>query len=315
MTHTLATPPGADAVIACDALTRWYGPVMGLVDVTCTIGPGITGLLGPNGAGKTTFIRSVTGQLRPSSGAVRVFGESPFANPSVLGRLGFCPDEDVVYEQLSALTMVTRLTQLHGFTAAESRDRAERALVKLGLEQDMGRAVSGFSKGMRQRVKIAQAIAHDPQLLILDEPLTGTDPIVRRDLQQAIKAFADDGGTVLVSSHILYEIEQLTSRVIVLYNNRLLADGEVRELREAMRDVPNRVRIECDRPRALARALFAATEVLGIDVDDTGCTASTRTPAELYGALTTLAAAEGIHVTSITADDLDLAAVFEYLTS
>jgi ABC-2 type transport system ATP-binding protein len=315
MSDGLATPAGTDPVIECDALTRWYGPVMGLVDVTCTIGPGITGLLGPNGAGKTTFIRSVTGQLRPSSGAVQVFGESPFANPAVLGRMGFCPDEDVVYEQLTALTMVTRLTQLHGFAAAESRDRAERALVKLGLEQDMGRAVSGFSKGMRQRVKIAQAIAHDPQLLVLDEPLTGTDPIVRRDLQQAIKSFADEGGTVLVSSHILYEIEQLTSRVIVLYNNRLLADGEVRELREAMRDVPNRVRIDCDRPRALARALFAATEVLGIDVDDTGCTASTRTPAELYGALTTLAAAEGIHVTGISADDLDLAAVFEYLTS
>ncbi len=305
----------APPVIQCKALTRWYGPVMGLVDVTCDIGPGITGLLGPNGAGKTTFIRTVTGQLRPSSGSIEVFGEAPFANPAVLGRMGFCPDEDVVYEQLSALTMVTRLTQLYGFPAADARDRAELALQQLGLEQDMNRAVSGFSKGMRQRVKIAQAIAHDPELLILDEPLTGTDPIVRRDLQAAIKKFADDGGTVLVSSHILYEIEQLTSRVIVLYNNRLLADGEVRELREAMADVPHQVRVQCDRPRELARALFAATELIGIEVGDGRLKAGTRDPVALYAAITTLTAELGVQVTDISADDVDLAAVFEYLTA
>ena len=178
----------------------------------------------------------------------------------------------------------------------------------------MHRAVSGYSKGMRQRVKIAQAIAHRPELLVLDEPLTGTDPVVRADLQRAIRGFAEDGGTVLISSHILHEVEEMTSQVLVLYRNRLLADGAISELRDLMEDVPHRIKVRCDRPRDLARALFAAVDISGIEVAERSLEAHTRDPVALYQALPGIVAAAGVQVQEIAAEDVDLTSVFAYLT-
>lgn len=301
-------------VIACTRLTRWYGPVMGLADVTCELPPGITGLLGPNGAGKTTLLRLVTGQIHPSHGTITVLGEAPFGNPRVLSRLGFCPDEDALYEGLSAREMVARLAQLQGFAGREAWRRADVALARVGLTSRAADRVRTFSKGMRQRVKIAQAFVHDPDLLVLDEPLTGTDPLVRQDLQQAIREFAARGGSVLVSSHVLHEVEALTSRVLVLYGNRMLAYGEVQELRALMEDIPHRIRIRCDRPRDLARAIFAATDIRALDVGPDALEARTHDPAGFYRALPGVIAGSTVRVDEIAAEDVDLASVFAYLT-
>ena len=304
----------SEPIIACRGLTRWYGPVMGLADVSFEITPGITGLLGPNGAGKTTLIRLLTGQLRPNEGEVRVLGEAPFGNRRVLARLGFCPDEDALYEGLSARTMVATLVRMHGFDATESGRRADRALEQMGLTDRARDRVRTFSKGMRQRVKIAQAIAHDPELLILDEPLTGTDPLVRRDLQDAIQRFAAGGGSVLVSSHILHEVEALTSRVLMLFGGRMRAFGEVRELRGLMEEIPHRIRIRCDRPRDLARAVFAVADVRALEVTETAIEARTHDPAAFYRALPGAIAAAAVRVDEIVPEDVDLQSVFAYLT-
>ncbi len=302
-----------DPVISCSALTRWYGHVVGLAEVSLEIPPGITGLLGPNGAGKTTLIRCVTGQLRPSRGEVRVFGVDPFANGRVLARLGYCPDDDGLYETLSARTLVTLLTRAHGFHAGEARRRADAAIESFGLSGAADRPVRTFSKGMRQRVKLAQAVAHGPELLILDEPLTGTDPVVRRDIQEGIRGFAAAGGSVLVSSHVLHEVEALTTRIVVLVGGRLVADGDVRELRDLMEDIPHRILVRCDRPRDLARALFAAVELQGVEIGPEGLEARTRDPAGLYAALPAAVAGTGVTVAEVRPEDVDIQAVFSYL--
>ena len=187
--------------------SRWYGPVIALNDVTTTVGPGVTGLLGPNGAGKSTFLKLAAGQLAPSQGEVRVLGQPAWGSPQLFHRVGVCPEADAFWEGLTGLQFLMALLRLTGFDDAECRRRADHALEQVALTEARDRKIGGYSKGMRQRIKMAQSLSHDPQVLLLDEPLSGMDPVNRRRVVDLVKKLGREGRTVLVSSHILHEVE------------------------------------------------------------------------------------------------------------
>ena len=282
--------------------SKWYGPVAALNDVSFDVQSGVFGLLGPNGSGKTTLMRIIAGQLRPSLGEVRVCGESSFANPRVLGRIGLCPESDALYGHLSALEHVSLLARLSGLEAGAAAQKSRDLLVQLGLGDALDARVATFSRGMRQRVKIAQALVHDPDLLILDEPLTGTDPISRLAILEEIKRRGARGALVLFSSHVLPEIEALTEQVIVLARGRLLALGGAHEIRDALEQTPHTVRVECDGPRALAAALCAQPEIIHMRFDPE-LEVDTLAPDATYEAIGRAALASGVRVRSVSSPD------------
>jgi ABC-2 type transport system ATP-binding protein len=242
--------------------------VSGLNDVTVAVPPGITGLLGPNGAGKSTFMKLVTGQLKPSKGSVRVLGEPIWANPGLYFRIGFCPEQDAFYERMTGLEWVTALLTLNGLDDAQAAAAARRGLEAVDLLDASDKKIGAYSKGMRQRVKLAQAIAHDPELLILDEPLTGMDPIMRRRTIRLIKDWAKRGKSIIVSSHILHEIEAMTSNILLINNGRILAEGNVHQIRDLIDEHPHTVFVRAAEPRALARTLLADDGVISLRFEE-----------------------------------------------
>ena len=300
-------------IITAEHLSKWYGQVSGLNDVTVTIPRGITGLLGPNGAGKSTFMKLVTGQLRPSTGTVRVLDEPIWQNPSLYLRLGFCPDQDGFYERMTGLEWVTALARLHGMST-EAADAARRALEAVDLIDVADRKIGAYSKGMRQRVKLAQAILHDPELLILDEPLTGMDPIMRRRMIRLIREWGRSGKSVVVSSHILHEIEAMTSNILLIHNGRILAEGNVHQIRALIDEHPHTVSIRVADPRALARRLLMEEDVSSLRFEPGAVVVQTLRPDAFYSRLTELAASgEGGSIEEVTSPDDNLQAVFTYL--
>ena len=301
-------------VIATEHLSKWYGQVSGLNDVTVTVPAGITGLLGPNGAGKSTFMKLVTGQLRPSTGAVRVFGEPIWGNPAQYARLGFCPEQDAFYERMTGLEWVRALARLHGMSLEVAESAARRALETVDLLDAADRKIGAYSKGMRQRVKLAQAIAHDPELLILDEPLSGMDPIMRRRTIRVIKEWGRSGKSVLVSSHILHEIEAMTSNILLIHNGRILAEGNVYQIRALIDEHPHTVSIRAADPRALARRLLMEEDISSLRFEPGAVVVETPRPDAFYSRLTALAASgEDGAIEEVTSPDDNLQAVFKYL--
>ena len=302
------------AVISVDGVSKWYGQVIGLNDVTVTIPRGITGLLGPNGAGKSTFMKLVTGQLRPSKGSLTVLGQPIWNNPAAYTRLGFCPEQDAFYERMTGVEWVTALARLSGFSQDEARAAALRALDAVDLVPAADKKIGAYSKGMRQRVKLAQALVHDPELLILDEPLTGMDPLMRRRTIRLIRDWARDGRSVLVSSHILHEVEAMTSNVLLINNGRILAEGDVHDIRALIDHHPHTVHIRAERPRELARECLAYPYVRSLRFEADALVVETDQPDTFYTQLTTLAATETFgRIDEVTSPDDNLAAVFGYL--
>jgi ABC-2 type transport system ATP-binding protein len=212
-------------VLVAEHLSKWYGEVSGLNDVSVAIPSGVTGLLGPNGAGKSTFMKLATGQLAPSSGTIQALGEPIWGNQALYARIGYCPDQDAFYDGMTGRRWLEALVRLNGLSPADARAAAGRALALVELADAADRKIGSYSKGMRQRGKLAQAIVHDPELLILDEPLSGMDPLMRRRTIRLIKDWARAGKSVLVSSHILHEIESMTSNILLVNNGRILAEG------------------------------------------------------------------------------------------
>jgi ABC-2 type transport system ATP-binding protein len=301
-------------IVATDHLSKWYGHVSGLNDVTIALPDGITGLLGPNGAGKSTFMKVVTGQLRPSAGTVRVFGEPIWGNPSQYQRLGFCPEQDAFYEHMTGLEWVAALARLHGMEEASAVAAARHALEKVDLLDVADRKIGAYSKGMRQRVKLAQAIAHDPQLLILDEPLSGMDPIMRRRTIRLIKEWGRAGKSVIVSSHILHEIEAMTANIVLIHNGRIVAEGDVHQIRALIDEHPHRVSIRAGDPRALARRLLVDDDITSLRFEDGAVIVETPRPDAFYSLLTEVAASgEAGAIEEVTSPDDNLQAVFNYL--
>jgi len=303
-----------NTIIAADHVSKWYGQIIGLNDVTLTVPSGITGLLGPNGAGKSTFMKLITGQLKPSKGAISVFGEPIWQNPSLYFRIGFCPEQDAFYERMTGLEWVTALVRLNGMSERAAAEMARRALDLVDLAEAAGKKIGAYSKGMRQRVKMAQALAHDPELLILDEPLSGTDPIARRKTIRLIKELGRTGKSVIVSSHILHEIESMTSNILLIHQGRVLAEGDVHQIRDLIDEHPHTVYIKADQTRALARQFLAEDDVLSLKFEDQAVVVQTARPDAFYARLTDLAASGELGaIHEVTSPDDNLQAVFQYL--
>ena len=302
------------SIVTADHVSKWYGQVIGLNDVTLGIEPGITGLLGPNGAGKSTFMKLITGQLAPSKGALTVLGEPIWGNPSLYDRIGFCPEQDAFYERMTGLEWVTALLTLNGFDQKTAAEMAGRALEEVELSDVAGKKIGAYSKGMRQRVKMAQALAHNPELLILDEPLSGMDPLARRKTMRLIKEWARAGRSILVSSHILHEIESMTSNILLINQGRILAEGNVHQIRDLIDEHPHTVYVKAAEPRALAREFLAEDNVLSLKFEEGAVVVQTARPDVFYARLTDMAASgEFGPIQEVTSPDDNLQAVFQYL--
>lgn len=302
-------------MIAIERASRWYGQVIGVNDVTCSIGPGITGLLGENGAGKSTLIKLITGQLRPTTGAVTVFGEMPFANPSVLSRLGYCPEVDSFYEHMSCEEFLFLMARLSGIPSGEVRVVVEKALRRVGMYDSRKRKLGACSKGMRQRIRIAQAIQHAPEVLVLDEPMNGLDPVGRKEMGDLLLEYGVSK-TVIVSSHILYEVESLTRSILLLHRGRLLAQGDVRRIRDLIDRHPHQVVVETNgSARQLAKELVALSSVVAarIEGDESRLIVETPRPDEFYTQLRDIVLAHNIQLRTFYSQDNNLEAVFHYL--
>ena len=301
-------------IVATEHLSKWYGHVSGLNDVTVTVGEGVTGLLGPNGAGKSTFMKILTGQLRPSTGTVRVFGEPIWGHPEQYQRLGFCPEQDAFYDEMTALTWIAAMARLHGMDEDTADGAARRALETVDMLDVADRKIGSYSKGMRQRVKLAQAIVHDPKLLVLDEPLNGMDPLMRRRTIRLIRDWGREGRTVIVSSHILHEIESMTSTVLLIHNGRVVAEGDIHQIRELIDAHPHQVAIRAHDPQAVARQLLGGDEVTSVRFEEGVVVVETAKPDAFYTRLTRLAASgEAGPIEEISSTDDTLQAVFSYL--
>ena len=293
-------------------VSKWYGTVSALVDVGFSIGGEVVGLVGRNGAGKSTLMKLAAGLLRPSVGTVTVAG-APAGSRAANQALGFSPEFERLYEGLTGREFVAWMLRLHGTPMRGARDRAAALLTDLGLGEHMHRRIRDYSKGMRQRVRLAQALAHEPRFLLLDEPMNGLDPLARRELAQRIVALGRQGIGVLVSSHVLHELEAMVDRVVLIHQGRLMAEGRVADLRGQLRGQPHRVRIGSEAPRELATRLVQLAQVQGLDVGtDTVEVALSGAPG-FYAALTELGAEDQALVRELAPLDDSLASVFGYL--
>ena len=297
--------------IEVDDVSKWFGQKVAVSNVTCSFGPGVTGLLGPNGAGKTTTLRMLTGLIRPSQGTIRVLGVWPRTKPAVYASIGLVPEEAAVYPAMTAREYVQYAATLSG--VSDARAATDRAIDTVDLDDAADRKLAGYSKGMRQRAKVAAALVGDPEILLLDEPLNGTDPVQRLHLINLFRRLGDEGRTIVVSSHILDEIERMSDRVIAIVDGRLAAAGDVAAIRSAMTDIPYRVRIETDRGRLLAARLLEESLVHGVSVDDGTLYVETDDLADLGGRVPAVAHEVDARITAFQPEDASLESVFRYL--
>jgi ABC-2 type transport system ATP-binding protein len=307
-----ARPALADSRIVADGVSKWFGSLVAVSDVSFDIGPGVTALLGPNGAGKSTMLRMLCGLARPSRGTVRVLGRDPRADVGVSRLVGLVPQQESVFEPLTAREFVRLMATLQGLREPDTA--AVHALEKVALDPSDVRRLPAYSKGMRQRVKVAQALVHDPSVLFLDEPLTGLDPRQRADMIALFRRLGGEGRCVVVSSHVLDEVERLGSRILVMSQGRLAAAGDFRELRALMDDRPMRVRVRSNRPRELAGALLETGVAVGARVDgDEVLELDTADARALARALAPLARERDARLFEVSPLDADLEGVFRYL--
>jgi ABC-2 type transport system ATP-binding protein len=298
--------------IVADEVSKWFGALVAVSDVSFDVGPGVTALLGPNGAGKSTMFRMLCGLARPSKGTVRVLGRDPRADTSVTRLIGLVPQQESVFEPLTAHEFVALVAKLHGLP--DPATAATSALEAIGLDPSDKRRLPTYSKGMRQRVKVAQALVHDPAVLVLDEPLTGLDPRQRADMVGLLRRLGAEGRCVLVSSHVLEEVERLGSQVLVMSQGRLAAAGDFRELRALMDDRPMRIRVRTDRPRELAGGLLEAGTTVGVRLDgDDVLELDTSDARALAHALAPVARDRGARLLEVLPLDADLEGVFRYV--
>ncbi|MBK8976402.1 MAG: ABC transporter ATP-binding protein [Planctomycetes bacterium] len=299
-------------MIVCEHVSKWYGQVSALVDVSFQIRSGVVGLVGRNGAGKSSLMKILAGLIRPSHGGAAVCGADP-TRAGTRRAIGFCPDLDVYFEHLSGVRFLTWMLRLDGRPARLAKALAGTTLEGLGLGDAMHRPIRGYSKGMRQRVKLGLALAHEPTVVLLDEPMTGLDPLARRDTAQRIAELGARGVVVLVSSHVLHELEELVDRVLLLHEGRLVADGGVAELRALLADRPYRIALGSRDVRALAARISGLDVVTGLRIGEREVEVETDGGRDLFETLTALGAeADGL-VDEVRPLDAGLEAVFDYL--
>jgi ABC-2 type transport system ATP-binding protein len=303
------------AVLEARNLSKWYGQVIAVNGVSFSVNTGVTGLLGPNGAGKSTLMKMIMGQLRPSQGEITVFGQRIWNNYPLFERMGFCPEQDSFYERMSGAEFVASLLRLNGYPEDEVVRRTDAALERVQLSAARDKKIAAYSKGMRQRIKMAQTVAHDPDVIILDEPLAGMDPVGRHETIQMVREWGREGKCVVVSSHILHEIEAMTSTILLMHNGQVLAEGDVHQIRELIDKHPHNVYIRCSEPRRLAEALVGFPDVVSVRFHPEGnaLTVESRQPDAFYERLPELLLSREIDLEEMTSPDDNLQAVFHYL--
>ena len=297
--------------------TKLYKTVIGINDLNLSLGPGTYGLLGPNGSGKTTLINLILGQLRPTIGTVRLFGENPWRKSELLRRVGLCPAVEMTYPRVSGLEWVTYMVQLHGFDYDESVKRAKTALEMVKLTYAMERPMRNYSLGMRQRAKLAQAIAHEPELLILDEPFNGLDPIGRFEMSELLKTWAGQGRSLILASHILHEVEAVNPSFLLISGGRLLASGSPDEVRSILADTPYTLTLRTSEPKQakqLASLFVQNFDIESIKFNSDNCLViSTRTASRVFDRLPTLLKENQISITELSSQDASLKTLFSTL--
>ena len=300
--------------VLIDQVSKFYGQVVGLNDVSLAIDGGVTGVLGPNGAGKSPLFKMMMGRLKPTQGSVRLFGVDPWESTSPYRRVGYVSESEKLYEWMTSLDFLTTLARLHGMTREEARERSEHVLDFVGLSDVMHKELGKYSKGMRQRVKIAHALVHDPDLIILDEPLHGCDPIARTSIMSVIRDLGNQGKTVLVSSHILEEIERITEQIVILHNGRLLALGNLHAIRDLLDKHPHRILINCEDPRSLAGLFIKEDPVYGVRFPREGqLEIQTNNLSEAHSILPSIVVKSKQEITSIENPDDNLESLLGYL--
>jgi ABC-2 type transport system ATP-binding protein len=298
-------------VVELTDVSRWYGNVVAVNGVGFSIGAGVTGLLGPNGAGKSTLLHMIAGLLRPSAGTVTVDGRTTYGDPEVFRRVGLVPEREAVFGFLTGRAFVRLNADLQGVRAAA--DAVERALATVELAGAADRALATYSKGMRQRAKVAAALVHDPGVLVLDEPFNGMDPRQRLHMMDLLRDLARDGRTIIFSSHILEEVERVAERVLVMVAGRLAASGDFREIRRLMTDRPHAFRLRTSDDRALAAAIVARPTVAGVALEGDRLVVHAADFAAFTGDLARIARAAGISIFELIPADESLESVFSYL--
>jgi ABC-2 type transport system ATP-binding protein len=297
--------------IRVEHVSRWYGNVVAVNDVSFEVGPGVTGLLGPNGAGKTTLLHMIAGLLAPSTGGVLVADRPSWRNPGTYRHLGLVPERETVYPFLTGREFVVANAQQHGL--ADPDTAATRAIGLVDMADAADRRIGGFSKGMRQRIKMAAALVHDPRVLVLDEPFNGMDPRQRLHMFELLRRMADEGRTVLLSSHILEEVERIAGSVLVIYAGRLAASGDFRSIRRLMTDRPHVFKLRTSDDRSLASALLEEESVFGVELDSKGLVVRTSDFGQFTRRMPQVAASRGITLLELTPTDDSLESVFAYL--
>ncbi len=301
-----------EALLRFDAVSKWYGQVSALMDVSFTVAGEVVGLVGRNGAGKSTLMKLACGLLSPSQGEVTACGQPP-ARAATRDVLGFSPDLDQLYERRSGRSFVAWMLRLHRLGGRAAWQRAGEVLDRLGLGAHMHRPIREYSKGMRQRVRLAQALAHEPRVVLLDEPMTGLDPLARHEMAGHITALAGQGVAVLVSSHVLHELEAMVDRVVLIHQGRLMAEGSVGELRLQLQGKPHRILLRSGQPRELAGRLAALEQVAALQIDGRGLEVAVNGQGGFYGALTGLGADPVGLIEEVVPLDDSLSSVFGYL--
>jgi len=301
-------------IIEAEGLSKWFGEVVAVNNLHLSVESRITGLLGPNGAGKSTLIKLALGLYVPSRGVIRVLGHKPRNNIAMLQRVGYCPETDHFFENTTGFEFVYWLNRYWGMSRANARKLAEAACELTHMTDRMHDPIDTYSKGMRQRIKIAQALTTAPDLLFLDEPMNGLDPKGRDEMYLLIQTLADCGIAVIVSSHILYEIERITDSVVLMYRGALLAQGRVRDIRDLIDRHPHAIRVETSDPRTVSKAFLDVPQVTKIEFEENALVVRTRDPNPCYALLNEMARAGSAPIDGITCSDDNLQSVFEYLT-
>jgi ABC-2 type transport system ATP-binding protein len=314
-TEPLVPTLSAEKMIVFDGVSKFYGEVLGVNRINLQIAPGITSLVGPNGSGKTTLMNLMTGLLRPTRGSVRVLGISPGRPEQMFRTVGYCSQFDSFPRGATARGFISYYLRAGGYTKQEAGDLTLNALERVSMVEAADRRISAFSKGMRQRVRLAQSIAHNPSVLVLDEPLNGLDPMARAEIIRLFRQLADAGMYLIISSHILHEVDMMSDSVVLLQNGYIVAEGEVHGVRDEIQEHPIQILIRCDRPQVLAARLFEHEHTVEARIldDRKGLFVKTRRPDDFYLLLNKVITEHGLMVESVAPVDDDLNAVYQYL--
>ncbi len=301
-------------MIELQGVTKLYGTVIGVNDIHLSLPQGAYGLLGPNGSGKTTLINLVTGQLRPTIGRVKLFDKNPWNRTELMRRIGLCPAVDILHPNVSSYDWVRYLIELNGYSRIEAAERAEHALFDVGLAGAMHRPMGGYSLGMRQRTKLAQAFAHEPELLILDEPFNGLDPVGRHEMTEVLRKWIQQGKSLILASHILHEVEAISPAFLLICGGRLLASGTSEEVESMLAEVPNEVLIRSQQVTQLAQLLVVDETIESVRFEGSDqLVISTRNPLELFQALAVRLRSSDVVIDELRSADDSLQNLFSTL--